>query len=322
MNGRGILRPGDRLRVWIERAGLAGALALTAWFGWSLVAADWSQLDAIDAGPVVLATALGAMVYAALGGVLVLAWAQIMVALGGDVRGQSSIYASTQLLKYFPGNVAHFVGRHVIARRRGLSHQILLAAAPGEAILLTLAAGLVSALAGPAILPVAAGMMPSPVWLIAGLFIGAALGGGLLVWLRPHWDRLRALLPREGFRQRALLLAFAGHVGFFLGCGIVGAILLASLDLQPPEDLSFLRLTGALALAWLAGFLVPGAPAGLGVRETVILALLGPVHGAPAAFALAALYRISAVCGDTLVALAGIACTRAIPSHSSAEIRP
>jgi hypothetical protein len=33
----------------------------------------------------------------------------------------------------------------------------------------------------------------------------------------------------------------------------------------------FLFLTGLFAVAWISGFIVPGAPAGLGIREAILV---------------------------------------------------
>jgi hypothetical protein len=59
------------------------------------------------------------------------------------------------------------------------------------------------------------------------------------------------------------------------------------------------------AFAWAAGFVVPGAPAGLGVREAVLVALLGPLIGAPAALVSAILHRLLSAVADGSMAAVG-----------------
>jgi glycosyltransferase 2 family protein len=309
MSGRGILRPGGRLRVWIERAGLAGALALTAWFGWSLVAADWAGLAAIDPVRIVIACGIGAFAYAALGGLLMLAWRQLLVGFGGDPRGHGRIYALSQAMKYLPGNVMHFAGRHAMGRRLGAPHRLLILAAAAEVLLLLVAGAAISLLAGPGIADAIAAStgLPMPgfgLLVPAGLALAVAIarvGRWLAGRMRAHgltWDRLRG----------PLLIAGGLYVSFFFGCGLVGAWLLAfALGVALPL---VLLVTGALALAWTVGFLTPGAPAGLGVREIVLATILSPFLGATGALALAALYRITTVAGDGLLALIVLAGTR------------
>jgi hypothetical protein len=306
----------------LESAGLVLALALSGGFVWQALRADWSAVSAAAPASALTGLAVASLVYAALGACLAFSWTQIVIAMGGAPGGQWSIHATTQALKYLPGNVAHLAGRHALARRRGVSDQVLLAAAPMEAASMILAAGLVSALAGPAIWPLAAWGIPSPAWLLAGLLACAALMVGMFVVLRTYRHRLLAVWPRQGWRRLAFARALCGHIVFFLGCGTIGVLLLTSLEPQAFEDLPFLRLTSVLALAWLAGFLIPGAPAGMGVRETVILALVAPMHGAAAATGLAALYRIATFGGDTVIALAGLTGTLTIRSLESEELDP
>ncbi len=57
-----------------------------------------------------------------------------------------------------------------------------------------------------------------------------------------------------------------------------------------------------LCLAWMAGYLVPGAPGGLGVREAVMLLGLAPTVGEPSALAAALSYRMVTVLADVVCA--------------------
>ena len=68
-------------------------------------------------------------------------------------------------------------------------------------------------------------------------------------------------------------------------------------------------LVGPLALAWMAGFVVPGSSAGLGVRETIlILALDGALDGQAGATVALAL-RLVTTLGD------GVFCALALLLH-------
>jgi hypothetical protein len=62
---------------------------------------------------------------------------------------------------------------------------------------------------------------------------------------------------------------------------------------------------GAFSLAWSAGFIVPGAPAGLGVREATLLATLGPMIGMGPAVTVAILHRLITAAIDVIAALTG-----------------
>ena len=62
-------------------------------------------------------------------------------------------------------------------------------------------------------------------------------------------------------------------------------------------------LLAAFALAWTAGLVIPGAPAGLGVFELVLVLRLGGVVQEEAALLATALgYRVASTMGDALAA--------------------
>jgi hypothetical protein len=98
--------------------------------------------------------------YALLSVLLVVVWAAILDAFAPGCIGAKdayALYATTQIMKYIPSNVVHFVGRHVALRRRGVSHLALVATVFGEAAILvcgacltvlTLEADVLSALYG------------------------------------------------------------------------------------------------------------------------------------------------------------------------------
>ena len=58
------------------------------------------------------------------------------------------------------------------------------------------------------------------------------------------------------------------------------------------DTISWSYVVGVYCLAYLVGFLVPFAPAGLGAREAVLVAGAGPLVGVDVAIFLAAVNRI------------------------------
>ena len=76
-------------------------------------------------------------------------------------------------------------------------------------------------------------------------------------------------------------------------------------------------LLAAFALAWTAGLVIPGAPAGLGVFELVLVLWLGGIVQEEAALLATALsYRVVSTMGDALAAIGawGLQCWRAARS--------
>ena len=291
-------------------AGTGLAAVLTIWFVAQLLMSDiGSAREALTPALIAITGAL-AILYAGLGAALAFGWSRLIHVFGGSPEGQMRLHAVTQVMKYLPGNVFHLAGRHGMARRKALSHQTLLLAALAETGLLVLAALLVGLLAV-RMLP-----MPEPA-LVAGLaaacLAGAALMIGLIVW---QWRHVGPPLQRVWRARWALALLLPVYLGFFAVYGAIGGLLLSVLS--PAVTTSLLPLTaGAFALAWLAGFLTPGAPAGIGVRESVLLLILTPFAGAGPVLLLAALARVVTILGDTFLAAAASLMAGLTPSTTT-----
>jgi uncharacterized membrane protein YbhN (UPF0104 family) len=96
--------------------------------------------------------------------------------------------------------------------------------------------------------------------------------------------------------------AFGWHVGFLVISGLLFVGLIELLGENPVNGrLPRLPLAGAYVLAWLIGLVTPGAPAGVGVRELVLLFLLkGSINEAELVLAVL-LGRLVTVGGDVLI---------------------
>jgi len=194
------------------------------------------------------------------------------------------LYGRSQILKYLPGNVAHFAGRHALGRTMGVRHAVLARAAFLEAVLLVgVAGGFAVAMA-----PGAAGLPGR------GAMLG--LGGGCLLTglvaagvRRSPWRWSPAALPflLRGVICHGAVFLLAG-TAFWLAVGGVRA----SLPLR--------TAVAVTAVAWVTGFVVPGAAAGLGMREAVIILAIGPQLGEGAAALAALTYRVASVLADSL----------------------
>ena len=87
---------------------------------------------------------------------------------------------------------------------------------------------------------------------------------------------------------------------------------LLAVRLGAPEGRAVLLAVGGYAFAWCVGFLIVLAPAGAGVREVLLVALLAPVVGTAGATAVALVSRVVMTVGDLVMAgVAAVAGRRA-----------
>lgn len=212
----------------------------------------------------------------------------------------------SQFAKYLPGNVGHHVGRVVLARRIGL---------PIDSIIISMALDTMILLAA----AIACSLPAFPLMLSMLQEHGAshgriALGALALVAITLAVLALVPVARREIVRHGRLVVQLC-HRGqlplfgwaWFVHCFafLFGATTLYLLcgALSDAFSATWLAVLGVYTVAWLLGFVMPGAPAGIGIREVALLVGLSPLYGEQQALAAAATLRLVTTSGDVLVFL-------------------
>lgn len=270
---------------------------------------DAAALRAIVTWPVAVATLAAALLYAGVVPLSAWAWARLLRRQGEDwsPRMLAGWLARIQLAKYVPGNVLQHISRVALAVGAGMRPRVFLVSVVQETVLVSAA----SLMVGVAALALSIGLgslheESRQIMHVAIMVLGAALVALAAFDVPP--DRLtasdsrviRALghaggLPGWRVTVPALLAYAANYLLVGLALWLVGQVA------GMPAALTFLVATGAFALSWVLGFLVPGAPAGFGVREAVMLALLAPILSEPDALVFVLLARLVTIVGDLVV---------------------
>jgi hypothetical protein len=280
-------------------ATVAGGLAAVACIGFFLKA-FFEAVAALPSGAVggsaVLAALLLCPCYGSILLLLAESWRRLLLAADPCPVPPSrlvAIYALTQFAKYAPGNVFHLAGRHAILTRKGLSQRGLLVSTLHENLVLILSAAclgaalvilfpgaaLTAALHDAAVPP--AFSSPAPRAALAIAVFAAITWGAVGLFRRYAGADIRRPLVLDGL--------------FFAAQGVFFALLLHAVSGEfHPQAL------GVVVIGWLAGFLTPGAPGGVGVREIAILFLLQGTVQPEDAVLTVGLYRIVTFGGDLL----------------------
>jgi uncharacterized membrane protein YbhN (UPF0104 family) len=249
-------------------------LGLRLWQLWERDPVDFHRVNAGFFGAAVLASVVAVSAYG-------LVWPFLLQRLG--IQASSAwvaLFFKSQLGKYLPGSVWQYAGRIGLVRARGVPTQAALISLVVEVAVSALAAGAVSVLVLPARWAIVVSLPLAAVVLIAGRRLATAR-----LPLPPRLDSAlvsRALhaLPAAGALY--LLVWVAYGAAFWLTGRALFAVSISELP----------RYTGVFALSWLAGLVAVFAPGGIGVREAVIVGLLGGRLGEPEAIVLAATSRI------------------------------
>jgi glycosyltransferase 2 family protein len=270
----------------------------------AVVAGSWGEMvDAFrdEPGRFAASVVLNAV------GLAVLAGSWALLQESGSRGTHLRRYLMTQPAKHIPGGVAQPVGQVVLASQVGAPPAVMVARFVlhvGMLAVAGLAAG--TGLAG-----------SEDLWWIGVLsMVGGSVG--VLVLFRvtssPGPGRAFVRFGRWATRGRLAvdstdLATPPSRLGTGLvaaGAGTIARAAAFALLAAPTIDLPVVVLVGAYALAWTAGFVAIPFPAGLGIREAVLGALL--VAGAPftAVVAVAVVQRLSEMLGDGLAAGAAL----------------
>ncbi|MET0052956.1 MAG: lysylphosphatidylglycerol synthase domain-containing protein [Candidatus Thiodiazotropha sp.] len=205
------------------------------------------------------------------------------------------MYNLTQLGKYIPGSVWQFLGRIALYRERGLNNRtikdtllletfwvVFSAFAIGLLLVLIMQRTLIGSLLSQ--LP---DYLTHPATLVG---TGLILLSLLILWRKPLWVYARA------YRFDTEILFVAVLIWLCLGFSF-WITLLPILDAQP----AFLYIVGLYALSYAVGFVVPFAPAGIGIREAVLVTGLLPFLDTGSAVVLATLNRLGYILAEILL---------------------
>ncbi len=301
----------SRVYRWL---GLAALLLSLAYF-LRFAVRNAGALPRVNWNPAALAGLAGSillyLVVVLLAGVI---WLIFLRSVGepGRPRVALAIFGVAQFGKYIPGNVAHLAGRVVLAVKAGFVRERVLAAmaleiawavlagvsVAGSALLLSGTSGWGADLAAPSVIALAG---------VAAAALCVPFAGAILLRRLP--ERVRSSIPGLSEVQ-------APRVGPLVVCYIIGCLNMLLLGAIPVllqvsvfggNGGAYLNVAGVFALAWVAGFITPGAPAGLGVRDAIMVAGLSPVYGAGTALGVTVIMRLATSAGDALAFLAGMA---------------
>lgn len=304
--------PGRLLRPlgWLV-ASVAGAYFLR--YAWRSLADK--DLSSLLEPRVVAATVVLCALYMLLIPVTALAWTWLLRGMGEHARFGCllPILATTQFGKYLPGNVAQHIGRVALLRTTQISLSSAVLSVAYEMILVLVACAHLSALTLLWALPPGLAQWPlfahRELLLLAvtfGAFIALALAPRLARWLttlkkQPTQVEVDgATPPTQALRWGAAVKSYALYAVNFVLVGAGMHLVAAALAVPAGGIPGVAYLTGAFASSWVLGFIAPGAPAGLGVREVILSAWLAAAMPADRAVTMVIALRIATTLGDVL----------------------
>lgn len=238
--------------------------------------------------------------------VVIVSYIWIILLRGGGVflnlKQAYIIIGKSQIGKYLPGNIFQYLGRITLGQRAGIPPEAIVMSTGVETLLL---AGTASSIAAVGLFFDRNALM----WLMGKL---SANGYGLTVFaivvsvailfalaiLLPRtraWIRSRLAYLNAGRIVKAVFICLFVFVLY----GVLISLLLSTLWGMDTE-LRWYQFIWGFALAWVLGFITPGAPGGLGIREVILVGLYSQEFGEGLVLGLALILRVITSLGDLL----------------------
>lgn len=205
------------------------------------------------------------------------------------------LYNLSQLGKYLPGSIWQFVGRAAAYRNLGAGYGPIRDALLCESLWIVAGAAAVGLLlTGPGIVSILTGSLSSFVgwWLLGGFATVSSAVVAAALWKRDVLGRYaRLAMPSV----RAVLV----QAGIWSTLGLAFWVLTRACGL----DVGVPFAIGLFAAGYAVGFMVPIAPAGLGIRDAVLTLGLMPYVPAGEALAVTVMARLVYLAVDLALAL-------------------
>ena len=310
---------GDRgvlLRRYLLRSTVLASIAYAVWHHLAPAVIDETGRFAVEL-PSIGTLAAGTLLFLGVNVCAACAWGEIVDPDHSILTSKARscrVWMLSNIGKYLPGGVFHYAGRYALGRNEGLGKAESIAALVLEMASIVTIALLVGLPGLPHMLSTSVSetfgdrvrtglVVPAAGLALLAVALVAVLSGSRRVGRTRPLGRLSTV--REGLRlrlsRRRVRLSWATsslyQLGGFLLAGAAANTLIAA---GGATEVAYVTLTSAYALAFLAGFVVIGAPGGIGVRELALVALLSPSTGAAAALDLAVGLRVCSMLADVI----------------------
>jgi hypothetical protein len=214
------------------------------------------------------------------------------------------LYTKTNLMKYLPGNVMEWVGRNILGTRYGLTHSQIALSSVVETLIILAISGLLSCI-----------VIIEGAWIVVKNFdfsyfyilITLLTLAGILCFryssqfiktlnqLLPDYKQIVSREFAKTVIQVALLQLFV-----FLNLGIAFVAIIYFIFGFHVDGYSAIKIISAFSFSWVLGFVTPGAPGGVGIKEALLLFTLSPICGEQVVVLAGVLHRLISIAGDGL----------------------
>jgi len=220
----------------------------------------------------------------------------------------TAVYTKSNLAKYIPGNFMHFAGRNLLGSELGVTQKQLAVSTFLEVFFLVGIGMILSIILG--------GTQFFDIMLYYILQLHVYLIGAIVivflsiacVFIVFVYNKRLVLLEYINMLWKELIICLPKLLILYTVSLLIPALVLVYL-LNWDSSLTIYRLSliiPAYIISWIVGFIIPGAPGGLGIRESILIVMLDQLYGGEKIVLAVILQRLISIFGDVFAFLISV----------------
>lgn len=210
------------------------------------------------------------------------------------------VYAKANIGKYLPGNVMHYVERNVFAAKYGLNQQAVLTSSVFEVVSMVIAAILLAVC-------FAYDNLKRIVEQYIGDSIGVIIISGciiltvVIIAIFILKKKVKDVLEQYSLISfmKCFMKCFLLYIVALFMAGVIMVVLYWYME-KDALALQVVYIISSYIISWVVGFIVPGAPGGIGVREMILLVLLADIAEKDIILTMIVIHRLITIIGDII----------------------
>jgi len=218
------------------------------------------------------------------------------------------VFVKANLMKYIPGNIFQYVGRNQLAIDQKLPHLEVAFATMLDVGLTVLSAGLISVIFLSSFVGELFRVHLLEYTVFIFLVLAVLLVLALLLFIFRKKIKVLFRQYRHFFTGKTVAKIIISLAYYLVVLLLSGLMFLVVLTFILGEQLPFVQgfqLITAYTLAWLVGFVTPGAPAGIGIKELVMVSVTGNLLSYQTIALAMVIMRILMIIADILAFIMG-----------------
>lgn len=205
------------------------------------------------------------------------------------------IYSTSNMGKYLPGNIMHLAGRNVLGSKYGLDNKKLVLSTFFEiAFKIILAAVSVFCFSFSYIATLLAQGYNDYIIFIIVAIILVVVAGLIIVY-----KKAKGSISNKKFAANLVIILWLDAIVFLLNIICFLAISAFFMGFSAIQGQIFI-ISGIYLSAWLVGYLTPGAPGGIGVKEAALVFMLSGIFLEGDILFIGIVLRVCNILGDLL----------------------